>query len=81
VTCAECNYTDLMDGSDSLTSAVIACPRAENSSAAYSHRDKRRPKANVSEVMRDWYDIEGRNCVIMDDMIDTSPARWSKPGC
>ncbi len=34
--------------------------------------DKRRPRANVSEVMHVIGDIDGRNCVIMDDMIDTA---------
>eukprot|EP01031_Cornospumella_fuschlensis_P049124 gene49124-60128_t len=34
--------------------------------------DKRRPKANVSEVMNIIGEVEGRNCVIMDDMIDTA---------
>ena len=34
--------------------------------------DKRRPRANVSEVMHVIGEIEGRNCVIMDDMIDTA---------
>jgi phosphoribosylpyrophosphate synthetase len=34
--------------------------------------DKRRPSANVSEVMHVIGEIEGRNCVIMDDMIDTA---------
>jgi len=34
--------------------------------------DKRRPKANVSEVMNVIGEIDGRNCVIMDDMIDTA---------
>jgi ribose-phosphate pyrophosphokinase len=34
--------------------------------------DKRRPTANVSEVMHVIGEIEGRNCVIMDDMIDTA---------
>jgi len=33
--------------------------------------DKRRPKANVSEVMNIIGDVSGRNCVIIDDMIDT----------
>jgi len=33
--------------------------------------DKRRPKANVSEVMHVIGDVDGRQCVIMDDMIDT----------
>ena len=34
--------------------------------------DKRRPKPNVSEVLHIIGDIEGRNCVIMDDIIDTA---------
>lgn len=34
--------------------------------------DKRRPKANVSEVMNIIGEVEGRACVIMDDMVDTA---------
>ena len=34
--------------------------------------DKRRPKANVSEVMNIIGDVEGRTCVLMDDMVDTA---------
>ena len=34
--------------------------------------DKRRPKANVSEVMNFIGEVEGRNCVLMDDMVDTA---------
>ncbi len=34
--------------------------------------DKRRPKANVSEVMNIIGDVTGRTCVIMDDMVDTA---------
>ena len=34
--------------------------------------DKRRPKANVAEVMNIIGDVNGRTCVIMDDMVDTA---------
>ena len=34
--------------------------------------DKRRPKANVSEVMNIIGEVHGRTCIIMDDMVDTA---------
>jgi len=34
--------------------------------------DKRRPKANVAMVMNIIGDIEGRSCVLIDDMVDTA---------
>ena len=34
--------------------------------------DKRRPKANVAEVMNIIGDVSGRSCLIMDDMVDTA---------
>lgn len=34
--------------------------------------DKRRPKANVAEVMNIIGEIDGRTCLLIDDMIDTA---------
>lgn len=34
--------------------------------------DKRRPKPNVSEVMNVIGDVKGKNCILLDDMIDTA---------
>ena len=34
--------------------------------------DKRRPKPNVAEIMGVLGDVEGKNCVMIDDMIDTA---------
>ena len=34
--------------------------------------DKRRPKANVMEVMNIIGDVEGKTCLMIDDMIDTA---------
>jgi ribose-phosphate pyrophosphokinase len=34
--------------------------------------DKRRPKANIAEIMNIIGDVRDRTCVIMDDMVDTA---------
>ena len=34
--------------------------------------EKRRPKPNVSEVMNIIGDIDGKNCILIDDIIDTA---------
>jgi ribose-phosphate pyrophosphokinase len=34
--------------------------------------DKRRPAANVAQVMHIIGEVEGRSCVLVDDMVDTA---------
>jgi ribose-phosphate pyrophosphokinase len=68
----QCNYTDLMVVSPDVGGVVRARALAKQLGCDMAIIDKRRPKANVSEVMHVIGDIEGRNCVIMDDMIDTA---------
>lgn len=34
--------------------------------------DKRRPKANVAEVMNIIGDVRGKTCIVIDDMVDTA---------
>ena len=66
------NYNDLMVVSPDVGGVVRARALAKQLGCDLAIIDKRRPKANVSEVMHVIGDIEGRNCVIMDDMIDTA---------
>jgi len=64
------------------SSVVVVSPDAGGveRARAYSKRlnaslaiiDKRRERANVSEVMHLIGDVKGRQCVIIDDMIDTA---------
>jgi ribose-phosphate pyrophosphokinase len=66
------NYEDLIVVSPDVGGVVRARALAKQLGCDLAIIDKRRPKANVSEVMNVIGDIEGRNCVIMDDMIDTA---------
>ena len=66
------NYDDLLVVSPDVGGVVRARALAKQLNCDLAIIDKRRPKANVSEVMHVIGDIEGRNCVIMDDMIDTA---------
>ena len=66
------NYEDLIVVSPDVGGVVRARALAKQLGCDLAIIDKRRPKANVSEVMHVIGDIEGRNCVIMDDMIDTA---------
>ena len=53
-------------------SAKMARGFAKRLDASLAIIDKRRPKANVSEVMNVVGDVEGMHCVLVDDMIDTA---------
>jgi len=66
------NYPDLVVISPDVGGVVRARALAKQLGCDLAIIDKRRPQANVSEVMHVIGDIEGRNCVIMDDMIDTA---------
>ena len=44
---------------------------AEPLNAPIAIVDKRRPEPNKSEIMNIIGDIEGKNCVLVDDIIDT----------
>ena len=66
------NYKNLVVVSPDIGGVVRARALAKQLGCDLAIIDKRRPAANVSEVMHVIGDIEGRNCVIMDDMIDTA---------
>jgi ribose-phosphate pyrophosphokinase len=44
---------------------------ARNLDASLAIMDKRRPEANVAEVMNVIGEVAGRNCILIDDMVDT----------
>ncbi len=66
------NYDNLLVVSPDIGGVVRARALAKQLNTDLAIIDKRRPKANVSEVMNIIGDVEGRNCVIMDDMVDTA---------
>ncbi|MDO4769275.1 MAG: ribose-phosphate pyrophosphokinase [Brachymonas sp.] len=65
-------YEDLIVVSPDVGGVVRARALAKELGCELAIIDKRRPKPNVSEVMHIIGEIEGRNCVIMDDIIDTA---------
>jgi ribose-phosphate pyrophosphokinase len=66
------SYPNLVVISPDVGGVVRARALAKQLGCDLAIIDKRRPAANVSEVMHVIGEIEGRNCVIMDDMIDTA---------
>lgn len=65
-------YDNLLVVSPDVGGVVRARALAKRLESDLAIIDKRRPKANVSEVMNIIGDVEGRTCVIMDDMVDTA---------
>ncbi|QDF95886.1 ribose-phosphate pyrophosphokinase [Azoarcus sp. DD4] len=65
-------YDDLMVVSPDVGGVVRARAFAKRLECDLAIIDKRRPKANVSEVMNIIGEVQGRTCVIMDDIVDTA---------
>ncbi len=65
-------YDDLIVVSPDVGGVVRARALAKRLESDLAIIDKRRPKANVAEVMNVIGDVAGRTCVIMDDMVDTA---------
>ncbi len=65
-------HEDLLVVSPDIGGVVRARALAKHLESDLAIIDKRRPKANVSEVMNIIGEVNGRTCVIMDDMVDTA---------
>ncbi|VVE86369.1 ribose-phosphate pyrophosphokinase [Pandoraea bronchicola] len=68
----EQNHENLLVVSPDVGGVVRARALAKQLHCYLAIIDKRRPKANVAEVMNIIGEVEGRTCVIMDDMVDTA---------
>src|SRR5512144_36975 len=65
-------YQDVVVVSPDVGGVVRARALAKRLDSYLAIIDKRRPRANVSEVMNVIGEVKGRTCVIMDDMVDTA---------
>jgi ribose-phosphate pyrophosphokinase len=63
---------DLVVISPDVGGVVRARAIAKRLDAELAIIDKRRPRANVSKVMNIIGDVDGKTCVIVDDMVDTA---------
>jgi len=66
------NFENLMVVSPDVGGVVRARALAKRLDCDLAIIDKRRPRANVAEVMNIIGDVKDRTCVIMDDMVDTA---------
>jgi ribose-phosphate pyrophosphokinase len=65
-------YPHLVVVSPDVGGVVRARALAKQLDAELAIIDKRRPRANVSEVMNIIGEVENRTCVIIDDLVDTA---------
>jgi ribose-phosphate pyrophosphokinase len=65
-------FQDLVVVAPDVGSAKMARGFAKRLDASIALIDKRRPQPNVAEVLNVVGDVEGRDCLIPDDMIDTA---------
>lgn len=68
----ELNSDNLCVVSPDLGGVTRARDLANRIHAEFAIIEKRRPKANVSEVLNVLGDVEGKDCILVDDMIDTA---------
>jgi ribose-phosphate pyrophosphokinase len=69
----ESNYKDLMVVSPDIGGVVRARAIAKQlNEADLAIIDKRRPKANEAQVMNVIGEVDGRTCLLVDDMVDTA---------
>jgi ribose-phosphate pyrophosphokinase len=66
------NYEKLIVVSPDVGGVVRARALAKRMEADLAIIDKRRPKPNVAKVMNIIGEVQGRTCVLMDDMVDTA---------
>jgi ribose-phosphate pyrophosphokinase len=66
------NYKDTIIVSPDVGGVVRARALAKQLNSDLAIVDKRRPEANVSEVMQIIGDVKGKCCIIVDDMCDTA---------
>ena len=66
------NISDLCIVSPDHGGATRARKMSEALDCPIAIIDKRRPKPNVAEVMGIIGDVSGKNCILIDDMIDTA---------
>lgn len=66
------NLENLVVVAPDVGSAKMARGFAKRLGASIGIIDKRRPAPNVSEVMSVIGEVEGKNCILADDMIDTA---------